>query len=153
MESIIKYIVFFTGAFLSYFTPIESLLYVVLLLIVADLITGITASFKEGESLKSSKARWSFTKLMVYLFSMFLTFSVCELMGIKDDTAVSIVKVIVWAVIYVEGLSIVENLSRIIPGNKVIGFLHWLLSVEFIKRVPLLADFFKEDKEKFDKHD
>ena len=148
MNSIIKNIVFACGCIASYFEPIMLLIHVVAILFVADLITGISASFKEGESLKSSKARWSFVKMLVYLLALALIFSVCERMEIGEQTTTNIAKIVVWMIIYVEGLSVVENFSRIVPNNRVVSFLHYMLSVEFLKHIPFLADFLKEDKEK-----
>ena len=148
MNPIIKHIVFILGGILAYFDPIMLPVQVVVVLFIADFITGIAASLKEGQSLKSSKARWSFVKMMVYLLALMLVFIVCERMGISRDTTTNIAKVVVWMIIYVEGLSVVENFSRIIPNNKVISFLHYMLSVEFLKYVPFIAGFLKEDKEK-----
>jgi hypothetical protein len=72
---------------------------------------------------------------------------VCEAMKLSDDTAVSIVKVEVWMIVYIEGLSIIENLRTIFPRDKFLKFMHYLLSVEFLKFIPIVSKFLKENDE------
>lgn len=146
IDSIFKYIVFTIGCIAAYFDPIMLTVHVVIGLFVADFITGVSASFCEGKSFQSSIARWSFVKLIVYLGHATLVFFVCERMGIDKETTISIVKIVIWAVIYVEGLSVNENLLRMFPHSKFLQFMHYMLSVEFLKYIPFLADFFKKDK-------
>lgn len=148
IDTILKYIVFVFGCIAAYFDPIMLTVHVVIGIFIADFITGVCASFHEGKSFRSSIARWSFVKLVVYLGHATLVFFVCERMGVNKETTISIVKVVIWAVIYVEGLSVNENLLRMFPHSKFLKFMHYLLSVEFLKYVPILSEFFKQDKDK-----
>jgi hypothetical protein len=75
---------------------------------------------------------------------MALTFYVCEAMGLSVEAGLSVVKVEVWCVVYIEGLSIVENLQAVFVHDRFLRFLHYLLSVEFLKYVPVLNGFLKE---------
>jgi phage-related holin len=139
-----KYFLFIASAVCSYFYPIRVLLALVLVLFVIDLATGIWKATRAGEKIQSRKLRWSFGKLLSYLVVMTLTFFTCEAMGLDAGTAVSVVKVEVWGIVYVEGLSIVENMLAIRPGDKFLLYLHYLLSVEFLKFIPTLSNFFKQ---------
>jgi phage-related holin len=146
MNVVFKYLVFAAGCVAAYFEPIRALLMLVTALFVADFITGVVKSRKVNRTwtLRSKRLRWSFVKMFVYMAVMAITFYVCEAMQLSASTALSVVKVEVWCVVYVEGLSIVENLLAVFPDDKFLKFLHYLLSVEFLKHVPLLSNFLKE---------
>jgi hypothetical protein len=68
-------------------------------------------------------------------------------MQLSQETSLSISKVEVWAIVYVEGLSIVENLLVIYPKDKFLLFLHYLLAVEFLRFIPLFSKFLKEKED------
>jgi hypothetical protein len=146
-NDIIKYGLFCLSTIATYFEPILPLLVLVLVLFSFDFVTGVWKSLKTGVKIESYKLARSFGKLLCYLLPMTLTFFTCEAMGLSDDTAIAVVKVEVWAAIYVEGLSIVENLRVIYPRNSFLGYLYYLLSVEFLKVVPRLSNYFKQEKD------
>ncbi|MDR2384363.1 MAG: phage holin family protein [Tannerella sp.] len=149
MLSFWKYMLFVATSVATYFEPIVALLILVATLFVIDFITGVLKSVKltGALSLKSKKLRWSFVKMFVYMSVMAVTFYVCEAMNLSDDTAISVVKVEVWMVVYIEGLSIVENLRTIFINDKFLNFLHYMLSVEFLKYIPFVSKFLKESEE------
>ena len=149
MKAFGKYIVFIAGCLSVYFEPVKFLLLLVTILFILDFITGVLKSRKVNKTwtLKSKKLRWSFVKMLVYMGVMALTFAVCEMMSLSVDIALSVVKIEVWCIVYVEGLSIIENLLVLFPGDKFLKFLHYLLSVEFLKYIPALSNFLKEKEE------
>ena len=146
MKALEKYILFVAGCLAAYFEPVKFLLLLVTILFILDFITGVLKSRKVNKTwtLKSKKLRWSFVKMLVYMGVMALTFAVCEMMSLSVDIALSVVKIEVWCIVYVEGLSIIENLLILFPGDKFLQFLHYLLSVEFLKYIPVLSNFLKE---------
>jgi phage-related holin len=148
MNVIVKYAVFAAGCVMAYFEPIRALLMLVVILFICDFVTGVLKSHKTTHSwkLKSKKLRWSFVKMFIYLLIMSLTFAICEMMQLSKETALSVVKVEVWCIIYVEGLSIIENLLIIFPRDRFLKFMHYLLSVEFLKFIPVLSKFLKEEE-------
>ncbi|MDR2382607.1 MAG: phage holin family protein [Prevotellaceae bacterium] len=149
MLSFWKYLLFVGTSVAAYFEPINGLLILVATLFIIDFITGVLKSVKlTGKlCLKSKKLRWSFVKMLVYMAVMAVTFYVCEAMNLSSETSISVVKVEVWMVVYIEGLSIVENLKAIFTNDKFLKFLHYMLSVEFLKYVPFVSKFLKEDDE------
>jgi phage-related holin len=146
MPTIYKYIVFVIGCIGAYFEPVQALLLLVITLFVFDFFTGIAKSRKTSGRwmLQSKKLRWSFVKMFVYLAIMALTFNVCEATRLSDAVALSVVKVEVWCIVYVEGLSIIENLLVVFPEDKFLRFMHYWFSVEFLRYFPLISGFFKE---------
>jgi phage-related holin len=146
MNAIIKYFVFVASCVAAYLEPVKLQACLVVLLFVIDFLTGVAKSVKITKTfaLKSKKLRWSFVKMAVYLVVMALTYVVCRMEGLSVETCISAVKVEAWCVVYIEGLSIVENLIALFPNDKFLMFLHYLLSVEFLKYVPMLNSFLKE---------
>lgn len=148
MNDILKWILFIGGSIAAYFEPLNAVMILVTTLFVLDFITGIAKSVRLGNPVKSSKLKWSLYKLLVYLGTMALTFFICESMGLSSVTGVSVVNVEAWFVVYIEGLSIIENLQQI-KDNRFLQFIHYLLAVEFLKKFSILSDFMKsKEKEK-----
>jgi hypothetical protein len=137
------------GCAFAYFEPLKWMVIIILLLFSIDFLTGYGKNvyLRHQWCLCSKKLRWSFVKMFVYIFLMLLIFLIAEKMGISTEMSVYAVKVAMWMVIYVEGLSIVENLGEIWPDDRVLKFLHFLLSVEFVDRIPLLYNFLKEKED------
>lgn len=146
MNVIWKHLLFAAGCLAAYFEPLGFLLRLVAVLFAVDFVSGFVKSRKicGRWTFRSGKLRWSFVKMFVYMAVMALTFYVCEAMQLARDTALSVVKIEVWCVVYIEGLSIVENLRVLFPNDRFLKFIHYLLSVEFLKYIPLLNDFLKE---------
>jgi hypothetical protein len=146
MNAILKYLVFIVGCIAAYFEPIKLLIILVILLFCLDFVTGVWKSVKvTGKwEIKSKRLRWSFVKMFVYLALVAFSFLICEFMRLPVETAISVSKIEVWAIVYVEGLSIVENLLVIYPSDKFLKFLHYLLAVEFLKFIPVFGKFLKE---------
>jgi biotin transporter BioY len=149
MNAIGKYLLFVAGCVAAYFEPLGFLLRLVLILFLTDFVTGFIKSRRQAGrwTLQSRKLRRSFVKMFVYMCVMTLTFYVCGAMQLAQDAAISVVKVEVWCIVYIEGLSIVENLRVLFPQDKFLSFVHYLLSVEFLKYVPLLNGFFNEKED------
>jgi hypothetical protein len=149
MSAMIKYFVFLVGCVTAYFEPIKLLIFLVVLLFCLDFVTGVWKSVKINRAwkMKSKRLRWSFVKMFVYLSIVAFSFLICEFMRLSSETSISVSKVEVWAIVYVEGLSVVENLLVIYPNDKFLKFLHYLLSVEFLKFIPVFGKFLKETDE------
>ncbi len=114
---------------------------------VADFFTGFLASMKQGKRFQSSKARWSFAKSLCYLGS----FAAIVFIGACLDNFSLFMKflnVAVFTATWMESVSNLENLTILFPHNRFLKFLHYILAVEFVKKIPRLSDFLKEEKNK-----
>ena len=149
MNTIRKYLLFVAGCVSAYFEPPGFLLRPVAVLFVADFVSGVIKSRKScgRRTFQSKKLRRSFVKMFIYMCVMALTFYVCEAMRLAGDTALAIVKIEVWCIVYIEGLSIVENPPVLFPHDRFLKFIHYLLSVEYLKYIPLLNHFLKEKED------
>lgn len=95
---------------LAVFAPVKAILIVTGVLIIADLISGIMAAKKRGESISSAGLRRTITKIFVYNMAVVTGFLVEKYM-ITDIFPVS--KLIAGIISVVELKSILENLNTI----------------------------------------
>lgn len=136
-------------------------MFIAVCLVAVDFVTGVFASKREGRAIKirSKRMRWSLAKILVYSGCLLLTILVglglhaMEIIlsnGInKVETNVLIftlycVRVEAYFICWIESVSIIENLRRRFPDNMLLKFLHYIIAVEFIKKIPKLENFLKE---------
>lgn len=135
-------------------------------LVLTDFITGSSASFVEryranqdGITLKSRRMRWSFAKLAEYCLVIAITLLIGHSLSALEAsiggdgagtllTTLFCVKVEAWIICWIEAVSIVENLRRIFRKSMFLEIIHYMLAVEFVKKIPKLSDFFKERDKK-----
>lgn len=130
-------------------------------LVLADYLTGIAASIYEGKKIVSKRMRWSFAKLVVYIVSIVGTLCTGILLHlieqfIEPETTrsgvliftLTCVKFEAYIIAWVETVSNVENVRRIFTKNLFLKYVHWILSVEIVKKIPKLSEFLKEKETK-----
>jgi phage-related holin len=126
------------AAILAVFAPIQMIIITTIILVFADLITGLVAAYKRGDfkninDIKSSGLRRTVTKILVYLSAICLGFLV-ETVMLEGYLALS--KIIAGLVSIVELKSILENLDAV-NGSP--------LFKSLIKRLGSVNDEIKED--------
>lgn len=66
----------------------------------------------------------------------------------NPEGALQCVSFITYSVFYFYGVNILRNIKEILPnssnGYKVVAFLHYVLSVEFIKNIPYLTNYLQK---------
>lgn len=114
-----------------------------------DLVSGIAASIHEGKKIESGKARWSFVKTMCYFFTFSFTLFCGACLNVID-VAAEAVKLEVYVALWIETLSICENMMRIFPSTSLWAYLHHMLAFEWCKRIAGMTEFLKEKEHKKD---
>lgn len=99
----------------AYLTPMREVFYCMLFFVVVDLITGITASYKNGIGRSSRRGRKSVIKLLCYMGSIMLAY-VAEHTFAGDG--VGSYKFVGGFICLVEFISILENMATI-TGNPI----------------------------------
>lgn len=131
-------------------------------LVVIDFITGVSASwFVDHRGIESKKLRWSFAKLLVYVMVIMATLAIGIFLHLIDNfitptpgrsdiltLTLVCVKYEAYVVAWVEIVSNIENCLRIWPDNKLLKYIHFVVSVDFIKKIPNLANALKENGSK-----
>ena len=90
-------------------SPIQATMITVGVLITADLITGIIAAWKRGETIQSSKLRNTIIKMVIYQLAIISAF-LLETFILKSGDI--IVKVVAGTIGITEFKSIIENLEK-----------------------------------------
>lgn len=107
------------------FAPAKAMLLTALVLVVADLVTGMWASLKAGESLSSAKLKTSVLKIVVYELAIGLGYlAQAHLTG----EAIPVASIVSGFVGLTEMLSVTENLNRISGGTLLSGLVNTLNS-------------------------
>ena len=104
---------------LAVFAPIKGVIITVGIVIFVDLITGILAARKRGETIKSAAARRTISKALIYQTAVITGFLIEKyLMG----GAIPITSIVSGLIGSVEALSIYENLN-VLYGRNLFGSL------------------------------
>ena len=102
---------FFSGAFFAfvgYFTPVASIIHLMIVIIVVDLILGVIAARYRGEGISSIKLWRTVYKLCFSLMLVMMVYAVDIEMGLVDMH-----KIIAWGIAGFELWSILESMGSI----------------------------------------
>lgn len=166
MDKLITYLLGLLVAFAALYsqnvTAVVVACALALSMVVIDFMTGVAASkIADGVGIRSKRLRWSFAKMCVYAVVIAATLAVGIFLHIIDDFinhspyrsdiltfTLLCVKYEAYVVAWIETVSNLENLLRIWPDNKFLKYIHFVVSVDFIKKIPRLADALKEKDNK-----
>lgn len=146
-EYLIRWILFAGGALAVHVGTFIGIAVLFLVIFVIDFITGCVASFIKGKQIESYRLRWSFVKTFCY-FGTFVFTAITGVCVNNVDTFIEILKLQVYVALWIECVSITENLIKIFPGIIFIEYLHYMLSTVWVKKISGLMNFFKEKGEK-----
>lgn len=144
-DAIGRWATFVLGAIVAQANDILGILAVFIVVFVLDLISGLAKSIATGVKIESYKLRWSFAKTCCYLLTFAFTMFVGIAIGAIEGAGL-VLKTEVYVALWVELLSITENMTKIFPGVSLWGFLHHMLAFEWIKKVNGLSNYLKEQK-------
>lgn len=101
-------------ASLAAFSPIKMVMITVGILIIADLITGVWAAIKRGETISSSAMRRTVSKMCIYELTVICGFMLeTYILG----QAIPVAKIVASVIGVVEFKSILENANSIVKGD------------------------------------
>lgn len=146
-EQFAKWIIFASGAVTVYMNEFIGIVVLFLILFISDFMTGCVASFVCGNKIESYRLRWSFVKTFCY----FGTFVFTILIGVCTNNLtffVDMVKFEVYVALWIEAVSITENLIKIFPKVIFLEYMHFMISTEWVKKISGLTNFFKEKEGK-----
>ena len=134
-----KWLLFSAGAITAYMSDIIGIVILFLILFIADFVT--------GNKIESYRLRWSFVKTFCY-FGTFVFTVISGLCLNKLPFFINIMKLEVYVALWIEAVSITENLIKIFPGVVFLEYMHFMVSSEWVKKISGLANFLKEKGEK-----
>lgn len=166
LDKLITYLINLLLAMVAVYTQnVDAVIFSLVLafvLVGIDFLTGVSASlWVDGVGIKSKRLRWSFVKTLVYTLVMLSTLGIGVFLHLIDDfisptphrsdilTATLVcVKYEAYVAAWVEVVSILENLLRMFPDNRFLKYIHYIVAVEFVKKIPKLTEVLKDKTEK-----
>ena len=137
------------GAMFSLLAPIQYFMYAMVLLFFLNFVFGFVAAIVGGEKWSTKKAMMFFVCCAVFFVTSCSAFVIGHLMGERDQ-AIAVVKFLCYVAIYVFGTNIFRNLRDIAPKgspwNKFFDICYYILSVQFIEKIPLIKKWQEERK-------
>lgn len=149
--SLIKgFIVGVISSIASYFLPIGQFVIVIIAAFILNFFTGLVCGYLVSqESFNFKKAKWALIEMAIYLVIVASGFFIGEKM--KDTEAfLKGIYGVTYAFIYFYTVNILKNLKQLLPRSQSIRFLYFILSIEFIKKIPFMTDFLKYESKKAD---
>ncbi|MES2265599.1 MAG: phage holin family protein [Bacteroidota bacterium] len=126
-NGLISFAVKYFLIFLVFLTPIHPLLYTIYILLMFDLVTGITKAVKSKEPITSKRMRDSILKFIFYSIAVYIGYQVD--ITLFSKIALYLSKLVGGYIILIEFQSNIENISTITGVNlwmmikdKVMGF-------------------------------
>lgn len=138
------------AALVSFFMPIGDFIVAMIILFIVNFCFGLLADIVNGGGWDKKKATQFFTQCLVFFVLAFCIFSIGEKMHAHEE-AVSGVKYLCVVALWFFSVNIVRNWMNITPKesvfHKIAYFLYYVLSVQFVERIPLLKRFIQEKEQ------
>lgn len=146
--------ILFVGVFstvCSFFTPITDYIFALTIVFLFDFLSGLISSILvNNEKFNFSKFRGCLIDIMVYFIIIMSIYAVGEFTH-KPDGAIQCASGVMFVIIYYYAVNIFRNLSILMPNNKSINFIYYVLSFEILSKYPILKRFNEIKDKKEDK--
>lgn len=137
-------------ALISFFMPIGDFIVAMIILFIVNFCFGLLADIVNGGGWDKKKAMQFFVQCLVFFMIAFCIFSIGENMHAHQE-AVSGVKYLCTIALWFFSVNIARNWMNITPKKSVFHriayFLFYVLSVQFVERIPFLKRFIAEKEQ------
>ena len=135
-----------SSAVMAFLAPLAADLYVMLILFAVNALFGIIADVVDGKKWDKHKIQVAFIEALLFFLFVLIIYSIGTIKA-NMDGALQCVSFISYSLMYYYGTNITRNMMNILPdgsvGHACFGFIYYLLSVEFIKKIPALKEYLK----------
>lgn len=145
METIKAAIVGAFSALAAYLSPISSVLFSILYVFLLNFAFGYLSGLAKGESFSLRKAFTAVKEASIFFLVVASVYIIGEKMG-DNKGALQCITAVTYAITYFYAVNIFKNLSKLFPSSRGISFLYYVLSMEFIKKIPFMENFVKQEK-------
>lgn len=143
MESIKSFIAFSLAALAAYFQPIQDILTAIVWILGANFALGLLAGILVNkESFDFRKAFYCIIEAVVFFALLSFVFIIGDKINNREG-AIQCISAITYALLYFYGVNIFKNLKRLLPSSKLIAFIYYVISIEFVDKIPYLKEFLK----------
>lgn len=134
---------------LAYLSPIGNTMMVMSVAFFINFMIGLITSIAIQRESWSTRKAFRFILEAFYITGVIsFTFSIGERLGSKG-VILELIKVISYYVIWFYSQNIAKNFARILPDSSICRFLHYAISLEFVKKLPMISQFNKYDKKHY----
>jgi predicted Na+-dependent transporter len=154
MEEFKTLIVVTLSALAAFLAPISGIIYSVVIVALLDFVLGLYVARKVMHEDFSFKKAWQWIKEAAIFF---VTITCVLFVGqnlyppFREpgglDGAINAILTITFALLYIYTVNIFKNLKRWNPESRWIAFVYFIISIEFVKKVPFMEAFQKKEKE------
>lgn len=138
---------------MAYFAPIQDMVFIIFFLFLVNCIVGmITGMLVEREGFRLRKFIHCISETLAFYLIVVCLFVVGRNMD-NMDGAMQAIGGVIYSIIYFYSVNVLRNLTYIFPESRTLIFLYWMVSFEFIKKIPALQrfnDYCKEHKKEND---
>lgn len=143
MDNIRGLIVCSLASLAAYFHPIQNVLIGIFWVFLLNFVFGLLAGLvRNKECFEFKKAFMCIIEACVFFVIIASVFFVGDYIGNKEG-ALQCVTSITYVLIYFYTVNIFKNLKLLFPNNKPIAFIHYVISIEFVTKIPYLDKFLK----------
>ena len=132
------------AAVLSFLAPLTGDLATMLILFLGNWLFGLVADLRNGGHW-SNKKTWQAIKEAGLFFALTCFVYIIGVLKEQPGQTLQVVSFITYSYLYFYGTNICRNLTMIFPdgsvGHKVVNWFYWILSVEFIKKLPFMVKY------------
>lgn len=141
---------------MAYFAPIQDMVFTIFFLFLVNCIVGmITGMLVEKEGFRLRKFVYCIAETLAFYLIVVCLFVVGRNMD-NMNGAMQAIGGVIYSIIYFYSVNVLRNLTYIFPESRTLIFLYWMVSFEFIKKIPALQrfnDYCKEHKKENDEKD
>ncbi len=141
---------------MAYFAPIQDMVFTIFFLFLVNCIVGmITGMLVEKEGFRLRKFVHCIAETLAFYLIVVCLFVVGRNMD-NMNGAMQAIGGVIYSIIYFYSVNVLRNLTYIFPESRTLIFLYWMVSFEFIKKIPALQRFnnyCKEHKKENDEKD
>lgn len=146
MDAVKTFIVGATTGIVSYFHPICGEIHALIILFslnfFAGLFSGILVDHDRFRINKAFRSIFEATCLVVFMSAMY---SIGELKG-EQANVIQGISFVSYVVIWFYTQNILRNLKQLFKrgaAHNIFAFLHYVISIEFVKHIPFLSEYFE----------
>lgn len=137
----------------SIVAPVSHNLTALMILLLINFFFGWIAGMVKGESFSFDKACKAISHAAVFVFFIIAIYWFCDRMGDLSG-GIKVISITMYTILYFVGTNVLRNLNIIFkedtPPGKVFRFFYFVLTYEFIKKIPHLQDYINSEKSKKD---
>jgi len=135
------------NAVIAYFDPIQGIIFAVGYAATVNFIVGFWADLRINHvGFNFAKGINAIKEVALYLAILASMFVISDHLKTDKDLIIKILTWITYALMYFYSTNIFKNLSRLLPNNRFINYLYYMLNMEFVNKILGLKNFLEKEK-------